>query len=157
MSHTQSTTKSIIVVYKLAEYKFLVSDKYPGNDCTREELDAHLRHIQWVQLHPVYFISELRSADTYTIEDTVIEYMSKYGMDSTRATIESYDNPVFTEQQRRNIQEKIDAYNAQQLPTPMVVRPIINQRTIPSYPPRFTYENKKRANVNPALYHCGYD
>jgi hypothetical protein len=158
MSQQSSTNKSsIVVVYKLGEYKFLVTDEYPGNDCTREELDTHLRHIQWVQLHPVYYISELRNADTYTIEDTVIEYMSKYGINSTRGTIKTYENPIFTEEQLRIIQEKIDAYTAQQMHVSHTVVKKPQHYTRSSHSNRFTYINKKKDSMNPALYHIGYD
>lgn len=146
--------RHLIVVYKLSEYKYLISDIYPGNDCYQEEIDRFLRHIRWVQLHPVLFITELRNSDTYSIEDTVIEYMSKYGIDSTRATVGPYDNPILSETQIADIQKKIDIFEKNQMPSrDTSTRQWNRHSVVKTQQSTKSYSPKK---MNSALYHC-YD
>jgi hypothetical protein len=140
---------NVIVVYKLNEYKYLVSDVYPGDDCTREELDMNLRHVKWVNLHPVCYVSEIRNSDAFTVEDVVIEYMARYGENSTRATVTPYHHTIFTEEQLKEIRQKIEKYNASQLPKP---RNVTHHSVIPNKNP-WKSVSPPRSYLNPALYH----
>jgi hypothetical protein len=140
---------NVIVVYKLNEYKYLVSDVYPGDDCTREELDMNLRHVKWVNLHPVCYVSEIRNSDVTTVEDVVIEYMARYGENSTRATVAPYNHTIFTEEQLKEIRQKIEKYNASQLPKPRSVA--IPCSAVTNKNPWKTVSTP-RSYLNPALY-----
>ncbi len=158
------SASNLIVVYKLSEYKFLVSDLYPGNDCSREEIDRFLCHILWVQLHPVLFIAELRNADVYSIEDTVIEYMSKYGIDSTRSTVGEYNIPVLSKIQVDHIQKKIDEFEQSQMPARKTTRQWnrLSVNTAVIKPVHHSKLSKTKTDsptklMNSALYHCSYD
>jgi hypothetical protein len=161
MSSESNSHPYVIVVYKLSEYKYLVTDVYPGNDCSQEELDRCLQQYRWVQLHPVLFIAELRNSERYSIEDLVIEYMSKYGIDSTRSTVAPYNTPLLSDTQVNAIQKKITEYEQGQMPNRKTPSRQWNRICVN------TSETNTRKVINTAyspktvidssLYHCSYD
>lgn len=81
---------STVVVYKLEDLKYYVSDVLPKTtDAKYDDLMKYIVHDKWILLHPVQYILEIR--DSVIIDDVVIEYMEKYGMSNVRSTIPPYN------------------------------------------------------------------
>jgi hypothetical protein len=103
------SSSNSVVVYLLDDWKYYICNIVPQSSSERyDDLMVYLKDIQWVMLHPVRYVLEIRENEI--IENVVLEYMKRHGVNNVRASIEPYNETLFDDDIRREIEMQVDTF-----------------------------------------------
>ena len=98
-----------VVVYKLEDLCYYICNKVPqSTDAKYDDLMNYIQKSEWITYHPVQYIVEIRELSN--MEDVVIEYMKRYGLNNVRASFEPYHTLQFSAELHASIQKKIEDF-----------------------------------------------
>lgn len=104
-----------VVAYKLEDLKYYISDYVPDTlDAKYDDLTKYMKNDEWLRLHPVQYIVEVRDVEQkQDVETVVFEYMKRHGIQNVRSNIAPFNTVKFDDSFVDELENRIREINVE--------------------------------------------